>query len=155
MVFSVPSIPRSPDPFSSSPHFPWYAFRCRCVCWSPSCCSSHPSPESTPNRLGLPNCAPPEPSDSASMFFLHLSQLFPLAGFPFTFELCQEFLVHPCRAPATLAWLLAHWDGPFLESDTFQCQFYNSAYLHFVLLWWPKPTLIVTLIFLVHCSISN
>lgn len=54
-------------------------------------------------RLVLPNCVP-KPSDSASLHFLgHLSQLFPLAHFSFVFWIFWEFLVHPCRAPATLA----------------------------------------------------
>lgn len=37
----------------------------------------------------------------------------------FLFELYQEFLVHPRRAPATLVRLPARKDGSFLESDTF------------------------------------
>lgn len=58
----------------------------------------------------------------------------PFWRFPFMFWLCQELLVHPHKTPATLAWLPAHWDGPFLESDTFLCLFHDSAFLlHFTL----------------------
>ena len=32
-------------------------------------------------------------------------------------EFCQEHLVHSCRPPASLAWLLASWTRPFLSLD--------------------------------------
>lgn len=90
------------------------------------------------SSLGLPKCVL-ETLDSSCMPLLgHLSQLLPFAHFPFMLELCQEFLVHPCRSPASLVWLPAQWDGPFSGSDIYQCQFHSSAYLHFVLLWWLK-----------------
>lgn len=86
-------------------------------------------------------------------FLGHLSQLLPLAHFCFMFEIFWEFLVHPCRAPATLAWLPAH-------GDTFQWQSHSSAYLHTFhfcgsSLRHIEPTLIMTLILLVHCFIPN
>lgn len=53
------------------------------------------------------------------LFLGYLSQLLPLAHFPSLSEIFWEFLVHPCRAPATLTWLPAHRGGPFFGSDTF------------------------------------